>query len=75
MIGVAVALDGDMTLRADEIFNVALEFFVQAKSSKIYLLVCYMRTALKIKENEVGNLTNKESYFLKGLFFIVLRAS
>ncbi len=68
VIGVAVTLDSGTTMRTGEIFNVALEFFAQVKFSKIYLLVCYMRTASQIKENESGNLTNKETEFLKGLF-------
>ena len=73
VIGVAVPLDGGTTLRTDEIFNVALEFFLQARSSKTYLVVCYHAHCLK--ENNVGNLTNKETEILKGLFFTVQCAS
>ena len=41
VIGVAVPLDGGTTLRANEVFNVTLEFFVQVRFSKICLLVRY----------------------------------
>ena len=34
-----------------------------------------MHTVLKIKENEAGNLANKKTEFLKGLFFTIQRAS
>ena len=35
VIGVAVSLDGNTTVHAGEIFNVALEFFVQVRYSKV----------------------------------------
>ena len=73
VIGIAVPLDGGATLCAGEIFNVALKFFLQARSSKTYLVVCYHAHCLK--ENNVGNLTNKETEILKGLFFTVQCAS
>ena len=41
VIGIAATLDGGTTLRANEVFNVTLEFFVQVRFSKICFLVRY----------------------------------
>lgn len=42
VIGVAITLDRGTTLRAGEIFNVALEFFVQVESSS----TCFFATTV-----------------------------
>ena len=42
VIGIAVSLDRGTTLRAGEIFNVALEFFVQVESSS----TCFFATTV-----------------------------
>ena len=35
VVGVAISFDGNTTVHAGEVFNVALEFFVQVRYSKV----------------------------------------
>ncbi len=47
VVGVAVSVDGDTALRADEIFNMALKFFVHW--SALVFLPCVSRSNVRFR--------------------------